>query len=68
MSDSHSEPLPKATIWSLKLLCMDNLLLCRRKKAAKHKKIFFHGIVSVSLPWLKIMRLAETFTKYRAKK
>lgn len=29
---------------------------------------FFHSIVSVSLPWLKIMRLAETFTKYRTKK
>lgn len=32
MSDSHSESLPKATIWSLKLHCMDNLLLCTRKK------------------------------------
>ena len=32
MSDSHFESLPKATIWSLKLHCMDNLLLCTRKK------------------------------------
>lgn len=34
MSGSHSESLPKATIWSLKLHCMDNLLLCTRKKRA----------------------------------
>lgn len=34
MSDSHSESLPKATIWSLKLHCMDNLLLCTRKKGS----------------------------------
>lgn len=28
MSDSHSESLPKATIWSPKLHRMDNLPLC----------------------------------------
>lgn len=52
MSDSHSESLPKATIWSLKLPCMDNLLLCTRKKKALedlvvHKMLFSKPFIRI---------------------
>lgn len=49
MSDSHSESLPKATIWSLKLHCMDNLLLCTRKEnvlenLVERQNSYFHSL------------------------
>lgn len=39
----------------------------QEKKAVEHKKSSFHGIVSVSLPQLKIMRLTETINNIEEK-
>lgn len=68
MSDSHSESLPKATIWSLKLHCMDNLLLCTRKKEKENSLkrvlligpyIFFGRYHYLKFIWLRFMKNTE---------